>query len=123
VNPAKTALVVDDSELYAYFARAVLEQLGYRVEVATNVAQALSVAEAIDPSVVCIDYRLGPTEKGDVLCRRLRTVRYASAAPAIVLMSAEADHRDAAGADAFVEKSMDPQALMAAVRRAVASRL
>lgn len=117
------ALVVDDSEIYRYVAGRALAGGGFRVTTAGNASEALARLRTQPFDVVVIDEGL-PDGTGVRLCRRIREFRGVSS-PALVVLSAAATaglERRArrSGADAVLEKAEDAQAVVAAVREAVA---
>jgi two-component system, OmpR family, response regulator len=115
------ALIVDDSEIFVYFARAALEAAGFSVRVAGTVAAGTDAALACSPDVACIDGHL-PDGDGRDLCRELRRQ---SNRCAVVLVSAAPDVESWAGTaevDVVLEKPSDPEVLLGAVRTALAAR-
>jgi DNA-binding transcriptional MerR regulator len=97
------------ADLTEYFLRGE----GYEVEVATDSADAESKFAGLSPKLAIVELLLSGGEGAD-LCRRLKE---RSAAP--VLAVSTLDGRDAAlsaGADAFLQKPLDPGVLAATVR-------
>ncbi len=102
-----SVLIVDDSDAFREVAREVLAHRGYAVvgEAATA-AEALELARRLRPRAVLLDVRL-PDGNGFDIAEALTSDE---PAPAIVLMSADRSHPDAAvvhgcGARGFVLKS------------------
>jgi CheY-like chemotaxis protein len=96
------------TDLLEYF----LRQEGYDVDVVTDVAEAETRFVGLSPQLVIIELLLSGGEGAD-LCRRLKQ---RSAAP--VLAVSVLDGRDAAlaaGADAFLQKPLDPIVLTSTV--------
>jgi DNA-binding NarL/FixJ family response regulator len=105
--PALRVLVVDDHRAFAEMLAAALETVGMQsVGVAHSAAQAVSLAEALQPDVVIMDIQL-PDQNGLAATRRIREV-----APGVVVAIVTA-HRDPdwviratqAGAAAFISKA------------------
>jgi DNA-binding transcriptional MerR regulator len=97
------------AELTEYF----LRREGYEVEVATDLADAGSKFAGLSPKLVIVELLLAGGRGAD-LCRRLKE---RSAGP--VLAVSTLDGRDtalAAGADAFLQKPLDPRVLASTVR-------
>jgi DNA-binding NarL/FixJ family response regulator len=111
-------LIVDDSPLYLDAARALLEREGVDVAgVASNTAEALQQAEALQPDVILVDIVLGD-ESGFDLVRCLSEDGRATDAGLILISThAEADF------SALIEESpaagfiLKPELSVAAIRR------
>jgi DNA-binding response OmpR family regulator len=118
----RVALIVDDSETYAYFLGLVLERAGFETVHASTVAAGRALAERWSPSVACIDYLL-PDATGDTLCQSLRSAT-STRDCAIVLLSADPGLAATAkrmGADVFLPKTGDWQQLQRAIDAALAA--
>ncbi len=72
-KPPRTILLVDDDPLILELGRELLEHLGYRVETASDAAQALEVFQRQGADLVLLDYRL-PGMDGYQLLQELRTL-------------------------------------------------
>jgi CheY-like chemotaxis protein len=108
-------LVVDDDAVIVAVIRAALEPHGYAVETAIDEA-AVSLAADTQPALVLLDLRM-PQMSGDEVGRRLRAEPRTAHIP-IILMSADAQVRQAVaqiGAQGYLEKPLDPQALLRTV--------
>jgi CheY-like chemotaxis protein len=95
----------------------LLQGDGYRVEIACNGREALARLERDIPDLILLDMKM-PIMNGPEFAREL-TVRYGHQAPIVVLTAAADAHRSAAevGADAWLGKPFDPDALLSTVRR------
>lgn len=115
----RVALVVDDSEVFRYFASTTLAEAGFEVVTASTLADALDLARETRPDVVYLDWHLDGTTSED-LCRRLRRdLRLHACRIIVVSASAAEDLRercDRAGADGFVEKRAEGDALIAVLQ-------
>lgn len=114
---AKTVLLVeDDADLVALVAL-VLQEDGYRVKVACNGREALAKLEHDLPDLILLDMKM-PVMNGPEFARELE-VRHGRQAPIVVLTAAADAHRRAAevGADAWLGKPFEPDALLSTVRR------
>jgi len=97
------------ADLIEYF----LRREGYEVDVASDAADAERKFSGLSPQLAIIELLLSGGEGAD-LCRRLKERR---AAPVLVVSTLDA--RDAAltaGADAFLQKPLDPLALVSTVK-------
>lgn len=72
-NPPRTILLVDDDPLILELGRELLEHLGYRVETASDAAQAIEVFQRQGADLVILDYQL-PGMDGYQLLQELRTL-------------------------------------------------
>lgn len=72
-NPPFTILQVDDDPLILEFGRELLQHLGYRVETASDAAQALEIFQRQGADLVLLDYRL-PGMDGYQLFQELRAL-------------------------------------------------
>jgi CheY-like chemotaxis protein len=115
----RALILIAERDLYAadlleYF----LRQEGYDVDVVTDAAEAETKFVGLSPQLVIIELLLSGGEGAD-LCRRLKQ---RSAAP--VLAVSVLDGRDdalAAGADAFLQKPLDPLVLTSTVEDLIRS--
>lgn len=116
-------LVVDDEAVIRQLIAINLELEGFEVHEAVDGLDALEKARELDPDVVTLDVMM-PGLDGIATARRLRTDPATSRAR-IVLISArtrpaDLERGDDAGADAYVTKPFDPDAVVDAVRRLAA---
>jgi DNA-binding response OmpR family regulator len=112
----KTILVVDDEPKIVKLARDYLEKNGFRVLVAQNGNDALSMARREKPDLIVLDLML-PGMDGLDVCRALRRE---SDVP-IIMLTARSDESDQLvglelGADDYITKPFSPRALVARVR-------
>jgi two-component system copper resistance phosphate regulon response regulator CusR len=110
-------LVVEDEPLMAGFIARGLGDNGYKVDIAGDGAQALSLTENEDYSLVILDLRL-PVKDGLTVCRELRARSFRSP----VLMLTAVDDANAvvnglnSGADDYLPKPFDFDVLLARIR-------
>jgi DNA-binding response OmpR family regulator len=119
-----TLLVVDDDAGYRAYVRAALEGPRFCVVEAASGLEALEVALRERPHLVLLDWRM-PGQSGITTCRQLRA-EAALANTRIAMITGLDDERDRtlarhAGADAFLVKDLDGDALAVQVRRLVES--
>ncbi len=112
----KHILVVDDEPRIAGIVKDYLERAGYRVALATNGADALSIARARRPDLIVLDLGL-PRMDGLDVTRALRTQ---SNVP-IIMLTARVEESDKLiglelGADDYITKPFSPKELVARVR-------
>jgi DNA-binding response OmpR family regulator len=119
-----TVLVVDDDAGFRAYVRAALERETFRVVEGANAREAVDVALRERPQAILLDWRM-PGGSGIVACRNLRA-EAALAGVRIAMITGLDDERDRtlarhAGADAFLLKDGDPDALARQVRRLLAA--
>ena len=115
-----TLLVVDDDAGFRAYVRAALEGPQYQVVEAGSGPEAIVVALRERPQVILLDWRM-PGQSGITTCRQLRA-EPDLAGTRIAMVTGLDDERDRtlarhAGADAFLVKDPDPDALASQVRR------
>jgi DNA-binding response OmpR family regulator len=113
-------LVVDDDAGFRAYVRAALDQAAFQVIEASDGAEAIDVALRERPDVILLDWRM-PGKSGIAVCRNLRE-QTALAGTRIAMITGLDDDRDRtlarhAGADAFLVKEPDPDALRGQVER------
>jgi DNA-binding response OmpR family regulator len=119
---APNVLVVDDDAGFRAYVRAALEPHFCIVE-ASSGGEALEVALRERPAGILLDWRM-PGQSGITVCRALRAEPRLSGVR-IAMITGLDDERDRtlarhAGADAFLVKDPDPDALAVQVRRLLA---
>jgi DNA-binding response OmpR family regulator len=119
-----TVLVVDDDAGFRAYVRAALEGERYRVLEAGSGSEAVEVALRERPDAILLDWRM-PGQSGIAACRALRA-EPALSGVRIAMITGLDDERDRtlarhAGADAFLVKDPDPDALARQVRRLLAA--
>jgi two-component system cell cycle response regulator DivK len=118
-------LVVEDyqdaREMYA----AYLQFSGYRVAEATNGIEAIERANALLPDIILMDLAL-PKMDGWEATRRLKLDEKTKHIPIVALtghaLAGHAEGARQAGCDSFVTKPCLPDALVAEIKRMLASR-
>lgn len=117
----KQILLVDDNEDLLLITQVILKSQGYKVELATTIAEAETAMAAGLPALILMDVNLDG-EDGTAFCRELK------AAPAtkevrIILMSGDDDASVLArsGADDFLPKPFDFSELVERVSKQVAA--
>ena len=113
-----TILLVDDNKDGLVVRRSLLEELGYRVEIAPNAEEALKAFAVSRFDVIVTDYKM-PRMNGTELIERIRKV---DPNARVILLSAFADPlgltEQNTGADAVLMKSSrEPAHLVRAVKR------
>ncbi len=112
----KQILVVDDEPRIADICRDYLERAGFKVTIAGNGADALTLARAKQPDLVVLDLGLPKMDGLDVT----RALRKRSNVP-IIILTARVDESDKLiglelGADDYLTKPFSPKELVARVR-------
>jgi CheY-like chemotaxis protein len=118
-------LVVEDNADEAQMVKMILEPEGYEVAVAGNGEEGLEQAEAARPDLIILDVMM-PVLDGFAMCAKLREDPEYRKIP-VILLTAVADRvRDTkypldgvlrAEAEEYLEKPVDPEQLVATVKR------
>ena len=113
-------LAVDDDPTILRLLQVNLEMDGHEVHLAENGLRALEQVRDVAPEVVLLDIMM-PDLDGWQVCERLRADEAYRDLP-IVFLSARAQEADLArgrevGADAYITKPFDPEALIETVER------
>jgi DNA-binding response OmpR family regulator len=114
-----SVLVVEDDPDLAALEQLILAEAGFAVRTAADGAQALAAVAEELPGLILLDMRL-PVMNGWEFARELRA-RHGSAVPIVVVTAAENARARAEeiGAEGWLEKPFDLDAVVAAVRRFV----
>ncbi len=122
---AFTVLVVDDNEQNRALARAILEEEGYRVLLASGGEEGLRRCQEHPPDCVLLDVRM-PGMDGFATCKRLRELPGGAETPILFLTAQrDLDTFDAAlraGGDDFLTKPVRPTELVLRVQAALKLR-
>src|SRR6187397_285708 len=121
-NPDVTVLVVEDEDSFVEALTVGLKREGFRVQVATDGAEALDVFDAVRPDLVLLDVML-PKVSGIDVCREIRR---RSAVP-IIMVTAKGSEIDTVvglevGADDYVTKPYRLRELVARMRAVLRRR-
>ena len=115
-------LIVDDDQDIRQLLNVRLRRQGYETAFATDAITAVSVARREAPDVIVLDLGL-PGGEGYVVMERLRALASVGAVPVVVVSGRDAatnrERSLLAGADAFVPKPIDMDALTTAIRDAL----
>ncbi|HSD88200.1 MAG TPA: response regulator [Kofleriaceae bacterium] len=120
-----TILVVDDVPENRALARAVLEDEGYRVSLATNGEEAIEAVRSHAPDCILMDIRM-PKVDGVQAAQRIRALPQGKDA-ALIFVTAQRDvatfdRAVAAGGDDFITKPYRPDELLVRVQTAMRLR-
>lgn len=117
LQPPATLLIVDDNAVNLMIARALLESLGYDVEVASDGAQALAACYRQAPAAVLMDVHM-PVMDGLEATRELRAAQRVGSLPPFPIVAATTASDDQtmtecmeAGMDGFLAKPLSPRTL------------
>ncbi len=121
-GPDATVLVVEDEDSFVDALTVGLKREGFRVHVARDGAEALSMFDAVQPDLVLLDVML-PRISGIDVCRELRT---RSRVP-IIMVTAKGSEIDTVvglevGADDYVTKPYRMRELVARIRAVLRRR-
>jgi PAS domain S-box-containing protein/putative nucleotidyltransferase with HDIG domain len=116
-------LIVDDREESLYLLRALLQGHGYEVASAANGAEALDAARKDLPDLIIADI-LMPVMDGFALCREWKKDEALKSIPFVFYTATYTDERDrefalSLGAERFIVKPEEPDALVAIVRETI----
>jgi CheY-like chemotaxis protein len=118
-------LVIEDSPLVQKLLSVCLRDLGRPIEGALDGPSGLEAACARPPALLILDIGLPGMDGWEVL-RRMRQDPACDGVPVLVLTAhAQEEYRleaDRRGADAFMTKPFEPEALRAAIGRLLAAR-
>jgi len=122
-SPTPHILIVDDNRDGLLVRRALLEEIGYRVQIAVNGEEGLKCFESHNHDVVVTDYKM-PRMNGVELIQRLRNV---NPNVRVVLLSGFVEPlgltEENTGADIVLAKSShEPTQLVRSVKRLVNTR-
>jgi len=111
-----TILIVDDEPTARQTIESILEEQGYRLEMAENGIQALEKARRILPDVILLDVMM-PGMNGFEVCKRMRSEPLLAEIP-IIMITALDDRQSflsglEAGADDYITKPYDRHELRA----------
>ena len=120
----KTVLLVDDDADFVEQNRLLLEEGGYRVQVAHSGRQCLQEVAGGRPDLIILDMMMESENEGFDLSRELRNSEYTKGIPLVMITSVndirpfriEPD-RTWLPVDALIEKPVDPSLLLAVVKR------
>jgi PAS domain S-box-containing protein len=120
----KRVLVVDDNASNLYLLRQLLQSGGYAVEEARHGVEALAMARQTPPDILITDL-LMPEMDGYSLLRQWNADPALKQIPSIVYTATYTDDEDAQmardiGADAFIVKPVEADALLAVVDKTIA---
>ena len=118
-------LVVDDDEQLREFIRVNLEMDGYVVREAGSAAEGLAALEEQAPALVLLDVMM-PQVDGFEMLRRMQEQHGLGSVP-VIMFSGKVDEETAGraareGAQAFVGKPFDPQALIESTKQLLSRR-
>jgi len=114
-------LIIDDCRLTRAIATDLLAEAGYQVQGAASAIEANPLIEAVPgPALILMDVVM-PMLSGDRKVRRMKAREISRAIP-IVLVSTKSRSElcalaEASGADAFLQKPLNRNELLATVRR------
>lgn len=124
-EPTVDILIVEDSETQADHLAHLLAAGGYRVQVAGNGREGLSMAKASKPNLIVSDITM-PEMDGFTMCAHLKSDELLRDVPVILLTSLRSVHDVIkglnCGADNFIRKPFDGKYLLGRIRVILANR-
>ncbi len=120
-----TILVVDDDANNRLLVKTIAQHIGHAVVEAPNGEDALAIAQSQPLRAIVLDLSL-PAMSGPEFLRKLRTIEATRAIPVILYTATESsaalrDLMRIYGVESLVTKPSEPQELLAAITRAIAS--
>ena len=120
-------LVADDHPANRFLAGKLLEMFGCTHDAVENGAEAVEAAQTGAHDLILMDIKM-PVMDGVAATRAIRGLGGERATLPILALTANADERDAAdylaaGMDGVVQKPIEPDVLLNAIRRAVGRRM
>jgi two-component system, sensor histidine kinase len=120
-------LVADDHPANRFLAGKLLEMFGCSHDTVENGREAVEVARTGAHDLILMDIKM-PVMDGVAATRAIRALEGPRSTLPILALTANADERDAAtylaaGMDGVVQKPIEPDALLNAIRRAVGDRM
>lgn len=116
----KKILLVDDDPDLLYGMNIWLRSKGYQVSLATDATSALSLAQALKPDLILLDIGL-PGEDGYLTMGRLKSLLPLAPIPIVIITAADASlHQEKTlqtGAEAFFQKPIDLEQLLATIKK------
>jgi two-component system cell cycle response regulator len=115
-------LVLDDSAEARYFLRFLLEPVGYCVEQATRIEEAITAAYRFHPDLIIVDMNLADGENGEQFLARVKQDEDLKNIPVIVITSSHQPSRQAMdrvksrGAEEFLVRPLAPEILLDAIQ-------
>ncbi|MBZ5498841.1 MAG: response regulator [Acidobacteriia bacterium] len=125
MNESKIVLIVDDDRDFVAAIEALLQSSGYQVRTAFNGRDGLHLAKTLRPDLILLDVIMTERTEGFFMLQDVRRIPELSQTPVIVVSSIYANQpifrvSPEAGwlpADLFLPKPLDPERLLAEVRR------
>jgi len=119
---SKTALVIEDNENNMELITFILEANGYATLRAESGLAGVAAAMAERPDFILLDIQL-PDIPGTEVLRRLRSCESCARIPIIAVtsyaMAGDRENLLATGCDGYIEKPIDPQRVIAQIRKAI----
>jgi CheY-like chemotaxis protein len=121
----KTALVIEDNEDNMRLITLLLEKAGYRTLRAFTGMEGYEAALQKRPDFIILDIQL-PDIEGTEALRKIRASEIGTSIPVIAMtsyaMSGDREKLLAAGCDGYIEKPIDPERVIAQIRRVIGDR-
>ncbi|MDH5484067.1 MAG: response regulator [Gammaproteobacteria bacterium] len=122
----KTVLVIEDNPDNMLLISDILESNGYRVLQAETGLEGIEMAEANVPGFIILDIQL-PDIIGNEVLERLRNKEITRHIPVVAMtsyaMTGDKERLLAAGCDGYVEKPINPGAVMQQLKEAIGEKI
>jgi len=129
---APTILVIDDDPDFVWVMKALLETKQYKVSVAYNPDEGFAKMEEEIPDAVILDIMMGKGAEGFVFARKMRKDPRFDNTPILMLTSmrqqtgfdfpGERIHPKFLPVDEYIEKGIEPQALLEKIEQQLAKK-
>jgi len=117
-------LIIEDNPQNLYLMRFLLEKNGFRVSTAENGRDGIALALELLPQGILLDIQL-PEMDGYAVAAALKGQAALAATPVIAVtsyaMCGDRERILAAGADGYMEKTIDPETFVAEIRQYLSS--
>ena len=121
---AQSLLIIDDDTELTEMLQSYLQTSGYQVQVASDGIAGLKIARAdSNIDLILLDVMM-PGMDGFQACEAIRALDHDAYRPVVVLLTARGQESDrergmAAGADRYITKPFDPDAILSIAREAL----
>jgi two-component system cell cycle response regulator DivK len=118
----KTALIIEDNDNNLELIRFILQEAGYRVRYAVTGLEGVQQALTIPPDFIVLDIQL-PDINGLEVLKRIRANPVGATVPIIAMtsyaMSGDRERLLAAGCTSYIEKPIDPMAVIGQIQAVI----
>jgi CheY-like chemotaxis protein len=114
-----TILIIEDNDQNLYLMRFLLEKNGYTIIAAKSGIYGIQMADSQKPDAILLDIQL-PGMNGYTVAAEIRKISHLAGVPIIAVtsyaMPGDREKALAAGANAYIEKPINPETFVSQVR-------